>query len=166
MACYCAFLRTFHHVSSGETRYQPKNIISGQLRHEIKVTACECSILAAPQRQCQGVWMNIYIVSSALIAWITLECMLRHAGMLSWSCWKCFSDWLDVSVCVSDLLPWNHGHIWQKEHATLHLLYTRTQVLSLFFLCLFLWACAWSYNRALRLVNYAVSFNELKTFVS
>ena len=32
----------------------------------------------------------------------------------------------------SDLLPGNHGHIRQKEHAALHLLYPRAQVRSLF----------------------------------
>lgn len=31
-------------------------------------------------------------------------------------------------VSVSDLLPRNDRHIWQKEHAALHLLHTRTQV--------------------------------------
>lgn len=39
--------------------------------------------------------------------------------------------WLTVPVFVSDLLPWNHRHIRQKEHAALHLLYTCTQVRSL-----------------------------------
>lgn len=31
-------------------------------------------------------------------------------------------------VSFSDLLPRNDRHIWQKEHAALHLLHTRTQV--------------------------------------
>ncbi len=138
-----AFLRIFHNVSCGETLNTchsvgkknwvwTQNITSWQQQQKIEVTASKSSIWVAPQRQ----WASEFTVSlcnppftliseSLLCACCdTLPCSHRPAGSVALIQSSC--------VCVADLLSWNHRHIWQEEHATLHLLHTCTQVLSLF----------------------------------
>lgn len=121
-----------------------------------------CSAQTMPGR----VNAHLHCVSSNIL--ITPAHMLLHADTPSPTCWKC-SCWLIVPVCVSDLLPWNHRHIWQKEHAALHLLYTRTQVLCLllFSVCVRLYdsaACLTQSHR--RLHSSADWFSVFKNCVS
>lgn len=116
--------------------WHKKNI---QLKPKISPASTEnisncfkCSISVGTQRQHRG--MLTFTLCNhpfELMSWITPAHMLRHADTLSQTYSKCCSDSLFLNV-FSDLLPGNHRHIWQKEHAALHLLYTCTQVISPF----------------------------------